>query len=198
MAAQRPQTSLNSIKTSRLPRKFQHHTNTPLHQTTTSTHLHQTTTSTHHPNPTTQSKKMKTSTILPTLLAVLSTAVPALAADCSGANWGKPDMGLYWTVREVVCGCYNRGESNCNYDNQYVSVQFSGSKPSTQLCWDSTENILNQCTSKGMFMFRPTERFLEKIFLLTYAYVKQAARSVFTSLTAPPSRFRGSRCLPWV
>lgn len=92
---------------------------------------------------------MKTTIILSSILA-LSAAVPALAADCAGANWGKPNMDVYWSVREVVCKCYGSGKSNCNYNDQRLSISFSGSKPSQQQCWDATENIINQCIGSGM------------------------------------------------
>ncbi|KAA8895433.1 hypothetical protein FN846DRAFT_339187 [Sphaerosporella brunnea] len=92
---------------------------------------------------------MKASVITTALLSTLLSAAPAFAADCSGANWGQPDMGLYWTVREVVCNCFGSGQTSCNYDNQYVSFSFTGATPSTQLCWDSTENVINQCISNG-------------------------------------------------
>jgi hypothetical protein len=69
----------------------------------------------------------------------------AFAAECAGANWGAPNMDVFWTAREVAC----RGNSK-TFDDDRVKIAFYGAgTPNTQLCWDATENILNQCIKDG-------------------------------------------------
>lgn len=79
------------------------------------------------------------------LVAALS-SVSVMAADCAGANWGKPDMALYWTAREVACN------GNKQYSDARVSISYTGSAPSAQVCWDGTENILKQCIANGKLL----------------------------------------------
>jgi hypothetical protein len=80
-------------------------------------------------------------------LTIAAAVLPATyAADCAGAKWGKPDMALFWTAREVACM-----GSNKSYNDARVQISFNGAgTPDAQLCWDATENILNQCITEGM------------------------------------------------
>lgn len=80
---------------------------------------------------------------LPTLL-ILLLAPFTLAADCGGRKLSKPSMSVFWTAREAACN------GPKYFNDPRVEIAFSGSGTlGTQLCWDVTENILNQCISNG-------------------------------------------------
>ncbi|KAI5778832.1 hypothetical protein EDC01DRAFT_320825 [Geopyxis carbonaria] len=76
--------------------------------------------------------------------AIASLAAVASAADCAGRLGSKPNMDLWWTAREAAC----KGDSK-SFNDPRVGINWVGNKPDTQLCWDATENMFNQCIKNG-------------------------------------------------
>lgn len=76
-----------------------------------------------------------------------------LAADC-GPWRGNPSrdfMAGAWNLRSRLCNCINFGGSNseCKMEVSDIRLEILNAKPSVQLCWDATENILTQCVQNG-------------------------------------------------
>lgn len=95
--------------------------------------------------------------IITFLFTLLSLSVSTLAADCGNSWLGNPSSGLmgqFWRSREALCQCIGRGGSNasCRVTNSLYRFEIFDDRPSTQLCWDATENILNQCIKNGEFL----------------------------------------------
>ncbi|KAF7507648.1 hypothetical protein GJ744_010201 [Endocarpon pusillum] len=88
---------------------------------------------------------------LSTLLFVPVTAYlasTALAAECydqggSGTCGTRDDL---YSAREDYCNNNWGGGTKVYWGSNFWEFTFSGNSiPSQQLCWDSTENIINQC-----------------------------------------------------
>ncbi|KAI5778833.1 hypothetical protein EDC01DRAFT_775713 [Geopyxis carbonaria] len=78
------------------------------------------------------------------LLLPLLAATTALAAECGGQISRRPTMNPWWRAREQAC---KHGDGR--YDDIDIRIAWEGNRPSTQLCWDATENMFNQCVKNG-------------------------------------------------
>ena len=93
-----------------------------------------------------------------TISTVLLLPLSALAADCGHKFMGKPDEAAlgrytYWRSRETMCKCIGTQTGYCALTTKFYVFAAWGQLPSEQLCWDATENIINQCIENGEFLF---------------------------------------------
>ncbi|KAJ4153018.1 hypothetical protein LMH87_009530 [Akanthomyces muscarius] len=95
---------------------------------------------------------MKTTVIFS--LAIVSITQLASAAECGNKWMGVPDsttLQRFWNARSATCNCIATQPGNyCgNLNNQFLAFAIWGTRPTTQICWDGFENIINQCIKQG-------------------------------------------------